>query len=73
MPEKRRWGSGEVRLEKSGRWSVRWREHGRRRYRGRFGSEAEANRFLTIALALAEWPSREALIDVLRSWEAPEK
>jgi integrase len=46
MPRKRGWGSGEVYQEPSGKWAVRWRENGRRRYRGGFGSKALADRVL---------------------------
>jgi hypothetical protein len=45
MARRRSKGEGEVFAEGSG-WAVRWREKGRRRYRGGFSSEALAKRVL---------------------------
>jgi integrase len=38
-------GTGEV-FQENGGWSIRWRENGRRRYRGGFASKMQAERFL---------------------------
>ncbi len=45
MPARRTRGTGEV-FQENGGWSVRWREGGRRRYRGGFAAKALAERFL---------------------------
>jgi len=46
MARRRTRGEGEVYSEPGGRWAVRWRENGRRRYRGGFDSKALADRVL---------------------------
>jgi integrase len=50
MPRKRNWGSGQVRREASGRWAIRWREHGRREYQGGIESRELAERALKVRL-----------------------
>lgn len=43
--KRRQWGSGEIDQTTTG-WQIRWRENGRRRTRGGFGSEDDARRVL---------------------------
>lgn len=40
------WGAGEVGQEPGGRWYVRWRENGQRRYKGGFDSKEFAQKLL---------------------------
>jgi integrase len=44
--KRRQWGAGEVGQEPGGRWFVRWRENGRRRYKGGFDSRDLAEKLL---------------------------
>jgi integrase len=50
MARRRTWGRGGVRKEPLGRWAIRWREDGRRRYLGGFDSRNIAERALAVRL-----------------------
>ncbi len=56
MARRRTRGTGEVYQEPSGSWAVRWRENGRRRYKGGFPAKDHAGRLLaTIRGRLAQY------------------
>lgn len=46
MARRRGWGAGQVLQEPSGRWAIRWRDKGQRRYLGGFDAKVLADRRL---------------------------